>query len=267
MQNFFDIQKARLVDSLPALQETGQVSQGFEEAFWQLIDQVNLYLIQETDPFYSYFFFQMERVIRLDITTPTGVYFKGATYKLAFNPFLYLNLTLEQMASCIQHESHHILAKHLIRGRAYEAHYSALAISMAMDLVVNQHLNYLPPYASTLERVKRVYQLKLNPYEPFEYYIEKLQLAFDLMDLDDEGEADDTKEDLAIETAYNQALAHDLWEESEMIDEETLAALTEGMIREAQKGPMAAYLEGMLKAFLKDKEEESWQLYLKRLAG
>ena len=61
-----------------------------------------------------------------------------------------------------------------------------------MDIVVNQYLNNLPPYATTLERVNLKYSLNLEPYKSFEYYAEKIQTELDLLEEDEEGEEDDS---------------------------------------------------------------------------
>ena len=49
------------------------------------------------------------------------------------------------MKSTIKHEIYHILSFHLNRAKSLKTKYSTLAINMAMDIVVNQHLKDLPP--------------------------------------------------------------------------------------------------------------------------
>jgi predicted metal-dependent peptidase len=242
-----------------------QFSREFEEAFFKLIDKVSLSLVEE-DPFYAYFLFQMEKEIRIDITSPTGVNFKGAKYVLYFNPLIFLLLNMRQMESTIKHEIHHIVALHLLRAKDLKGRYSTLAINMAMDIVVNQHLEYLPPYATTLEKVNAKYHLKLDPFEPFEYYAEKLQIEIDLQEEDEEGEEDDSDEALG-EKEYKPETTHDLWEESDPIEEDILRELTEKFAGEAQKGKIPAHLEEALANLKKRQEELPWNIYLKRLVG
>lgn len=45
--------------------------------------------MEEEDNFYGYFLFQMLREIRFDISSPTGVNFKGAKYVIYFNPIIF----------------------------------------------------------------------------------------------------------------------------------------------------------------------------------
>lgn len=235
-----------------------EISQDFKEAFFRLIDKVSLSLMEEKDNFYGYFFFQMGREIRFDISSPSAVNFKGAKYVIYFNPIIFLTLNIKQMETTIKHEIHHILSMHLIRARELKGRYATRVLNMAMDIAVNKYLDYLPPYATTLKQVNIKYGLQLEPYEPFEYYAEKLQIAFDLLEEDEEGEIDDS---------YNPESTHDLWEESDEIDEKTLKEFTQKFITHAQKGSIPAHLEGMIASLKSSKGELPWNLYLSRLMG
>lgn len=235
-----------------------EISQDFKEAFFRLIDKVSLSLMEEKDNFYGYFFFQMGREIRFDISSPSAVNFKGAKYVIYFNPIIFLTLNIKKMETTIKHEIHHILSMHLIRARELKGRYATRVLNMAMDIVVNKYLDYLPPYATTLKQVNIKYGLQLEPYEPFEYYAEKLQIAFDLLEEDEEGEIDDS---------YNPESTHDLWEESDEIDEKTLKEFTQKFITHAQKGSIPAHLEGMIASLKSSKGELPWNLYLSRLMG
>ncbi len=257
------------------------IPKDFKEEFFSLVDQVNLSLMEDKDNFYGYFLFQMSREIRFDINSPTAVNFKGAKYVIYFNPVIFLNLNIKQMESTIKHEILHIISMHLIRAKAFKVGYSTLAINMAMNIVVNAYLDHLPPYAITLQWVNLNYSLKLLPFQPFEYYVEKLQIALDLLEADEDAadendtdESEDRSNDKAydskeetIETAYNPEKAHDLWEDSGDIDEKTLQEFTEKFIDNAQKGSIPNYLEGMISALRNRKGELPWNLYLKRLMG
>ena len=151
----------------------------FKEEFFNLINKVNLSLIEDKDNFYGYFLFQMGKEIKFDISNPTGVNFKDAKYVIYFNPIIFLQLTIEEMESTIKPEIHHILAWHLIRAKELKGKFSTVAINLAMDIVVNQYLSDLPPFATTLKGINMNYELSLEPYNTFEYYAEKIQIAFD----------------------------------------------------------------------------------------
>ncbi|MBQ3422976.1 MAG: hypothetical protein IJH34_15270, partial [Romboutsia sp.] len=200
-----------------------EIPKDFSDEFFRLVDKVNLSIIEEKDNFYGYFLIQMGREIRFDISSPTSVNFKGAKYVIYFNPLIFLNLDMNQMETTIKHEILHVLSMHLIRAKEIKDKYSTLAINMAMDIVVNKYLNYLPPYAVTLENVNNQYNLKLEPYETFEYYVENIQTMLDLQDYDEDGEENDktSSEDMDnnIQMDFNPENTHDIWNESDSIDQ------------------------------------------------
>ena len=221
--------------------------------------------MEDKDNFYGYFLFQMEKVIRFDITSATAVNFKGAKYVIYFNPIIFLELNMKQMETTIKHEILHIVSQHLMRGKELKDKYSTLAINMAMDVVVNQYLKYLPPYSITLEYINVKYNLKLEPYKTFEYYLEKIQTELDLQEDDDEGEEIDSNENVAVE--FDIEKTHDFWDESDEVDEKTLKEFTEKIADNSQKGSIPIYIEGMIKSLKSSKGELPWNLYLKKLMG
>nr|WP_312215356.1 VWA-like domain-containing protein [Clostridioides sp.] len=281
MHNYFDKQVKELYDE--AIKIINSVSilkanranekfdvdipQDFKSNFFNLVDKVNLSLMEENDNFYGYFLFQMSREIRFDISSPTAVNFKGAKYVIYFNPMIFLNLDMNQMETTIKHEILHIVSMHLVRAKELKSRYSTLAINMAMDIVVNKYLNNLPPYAITLEWVNVKYSLKLEPYEPFEYYVEKIQIELDLREKDKDGEEVDNNESENIENEFSPEKTHDIWEDSDDIDKQTLKEFTEKFIDNSQKGINPAYLEDMISLLKNSKGELPWNLYLNRLMG
>jgi predicted metal-dependent peptidase len=238
----------------------------FKEEFFSLVDKVSLSLMEDKDNFYGYFLLQMSREIRLDISSPTAVNFIGAKYVIYFNPIIFLNLNLKQMESTIKHEILHILSLHLIRAKEFKGSYSTLAINMAMNIVVNTYLDYLPPYSVTLEWVNLNYSLKLLPFKPFEYYAAEIQTALDLLEADEDA-TNESDTDEIIETAYHPEKTHDIWEDSSAIDEKTLQEFTEKFIDNAQKGSIPNYLESMISSLKNSRGELPWNLYLKKLMG
>ena len=241
-------------------------------AFWNIVDQVSFTLIEDKENFYGYFLFQMLREIRFDISSPTAVHFKGAKYVIYFNPLIFLKLNMNQMATSIKHEILHVVSMHLKRAEILKAKYSTLAINMAMDIVVNKYLDHLPPYATTLNMVNLHYGLELEPYETFEYYLDKIQIALDLLEDDEEGEEDDRREDehdedQMFKDQYDPEKTHAIWEETDEIDEKTLNAFTKKQVLAAQKGELPAYLGSMIAELKNSQGELPWQLYLDQLMG
>ena len=245
---------------------TLQIPPEFKTDFFRLVDRVNLNLLADNDNFYGYFLFQLSREIRFDISSPTAINFQGAKYVLHFNPILFLTLTLHQMGTTIKHEILHVCSLHLIRARELRTRYKPVALNMAMDIVVNTYLDFLPPYATTLEWVNLNHSLQLLPFEPFEYYAEKIQNALDLLEETSDG-AETDNPDESIEKEYDPATTHEIWQESNDIDDQTLREFTEKVIAAAQKGSVPYYLAGLIAAMRNSRAELPWNLYLQRMLG
>jgi predicted metal-dependent peptidase len=238
--------------------------EGFEQEFFQLIDKVNFALLEEKDNFYGYFLFQMEREISFRISSPAATNFKKAKYTIYFNPFIFLNLTLEQMKSTIKHEILHILSLHLLRAKKMQEQYNQTIINMAMDIVVNKYLTHLPPYFNTLELVNKAYSLNLKPYETFEYYAQELNKVEVLQNKDLDKPNKDTE---YYKDEFDISSTHDIWKESDDTDERTLTLFTEKAVQASKKEELPLYLEGILAILQKNPSELPWNHYLSHMMG
>ncbi len=239
----------------------------FQKEFFHLVDQVNLSLMEDEDNFYGYFLFQMSKELRYDISSPTAVNFKDAGYVIYFNPLIFLKLKVGQMQSSIKHEILHILSLHLIRARKLKSSYHSLAIDMAMDIVVNEYLDQLPPYATTLEWVNKKYSLDLRPYQPFEYYVEQLHTAIPAPETEKTGPAESRGSGDPIKTGYEVGKTHDIWEEADTIDEKTLLGFTEKVLKLSEKGNLPTHVKALIDLMENSEDELPWNLYLRRLMG
>ena len=242
-----------------------KIAEDFKRDFFSLVNKVNLSLMEDNENFYGYFLFQMEREIRFDISSATSVNFKGAKYVMYFNPIIFLELNMKQMETTIKHEILHVISQHLIRAKELKGKYSTLALNISMDVVVNQYLDYLPPYSITLEYINNKYDMKLEPYKTFEYYLEKVQTELDLQEENDEGEEVDSNENVIVD--FDPERTHDMWEESDEVDEKTLNEFTEKFADSAQKGKNPNYIDAMIKSLKNRNGELPWNLFLKKLMG
>ena len=242
-----------------------KIEEDFKRDFFSLVNKVNLSLMEDNENFYGYFLFQMEREIRFDISSATSVNFKGAKYVMYFNPIIFLELNMKQMKTTIKHEILHVISQHLIRAKELKGKYSTLALNISMDVVVNQYLDYLPPYSITLEYINNKYDMKLEPYKTFEYYLEKVQTELDLQEENDEGEEVDSNENVIVD--FDPERTHDMWEESDEVDEKTLNEFTEKFADSAQKGKNPNYIDAMIKSLKNRNGELPWNLFLKKLMG
>ena len=223
--------------------------------------------MEDKDNFYGYFLFQMGREIRFDITSASGVSFKGAKYVIYFNPILFLQLNMKQMETTIKHEIHHVLSLHLSRAKELKNKYSTLTVNLAMDIVVNQYLDNLPPYSTTLKGVNLKYNLNMEAYNTLEYYAEKIQSELDLMEENDEGEEDDSQMTNSMIESYNPEKMHDMWQESDEFDEKTLREFAEKVINASQKGTIPSQVESLIANLKNSQGEIPWNIMLKKLMG
>ena len=104
METYFNKQKDELYNKAIELVENAtqvrvesedkdieiEVTDDFKRDFFSIIDKVNFNLMEDEENFYGYFLFQMNRDIKFDMSSPSGVNFKGAKYVIYFNPFLFL---------------------------------------------------------------------------------------------------------------------------------------------------------------------------------
>lgn len=244
-----------------------EITKEFKEDFFKLVDKVILSLMEDKDNFYGYFLFQMGREIRFDITSASGVNFKGAKYVIYFNPILFLQLNMKQMETTIKHEIHHVLSLHLSRAKELKNKYSTLTVNLAMDIVVNQYLDNLPPYSTTLKVVNLKYNLNMEAYNTLEYYAEKIQSELDLMEENDEGEEDDSQMTNSMVESYNPEKMHDMWQESDEFDEKTLREFAEKVINASQKGTIPSQVESLIANLKNSQGEIPWNIMLKKLMG
>ena len=244
-----------------------EITKEFKEKFFKLVDKVILSLMEDKDNFYGYFLFQMGREIRFDITSASGVNFKGAKYVIYFNPILFLQLNMKQMETTIKHEIHHVLSLHLSRVKELKNKYSTLTVNLAMDIVVNQYLDNLPPYSTTLKGVNLKYNLNMEAYNTLEYYAEKIQSELDLMEENDEGEEDDSQMTNSMVESYNPEKMHDMWQESDEFDEKTLREFAEKVINASQKGTIPSQVESLIANLKNSQGEIPWNIMLKKLMG
>ena len=244
-----------------------EITKEFKEDFFKLVDKVILSLMEDKDNFYGYFLFQMGREIRFDITSASGVNFKGAKYVIYFNPILFLQLNMKQMETTIKHEIHHVLSLHLSRAKELKNKYSTLTVNLAMDIVVNQYLDNLPPYSTTLKGVNLKYNLNMEAYNTLEYYAEKIQSELDLIEENDEGEEDDSEMTNSMVESYNPENMHDMWQESDEFDEKTLREFAEKVINASQKGTIPSQVESLIANLKNSQGEIPWNIMLKKLMG
>lgn len=227
----------------------------FNRGFFKLIELCNFFLMESEDNFFALFFVQMKREIRFDLTVPITTKVVGTSFVMCFNPRIFLECTLKEMQALIKHEIYHIMSRHYARAKALKNKYSELAISLAMDIAINQYIMYLPSWSEKLENVKMSYNVNLREEQTMEDYVALIQEAIDR--LSKKGEA------------FHQSdkTTHETWSE---MDENSYIEQVDEVIKKlagnANRGKIPESIALLIKAM--DKSSEiSWKDYLKRLIG
>lgn len=123
---------------LDLLDGEGKITPLIEKGVQKILERVNG-RIMEDDPFFAYFYLQLDHQLRTDIASPTASNFKGGRYCLYINPYQFLPLPMEQMKNAIKHEILHILLQHMSRANILKKSYDSYVVNLAMDAVVNNY--------------------------------------------------------------------------------------------------------------------------------
>lgn len=249
------------------------VDKEYENRFFKLVSKLNLRLI-ESDSFFGYFFLQVGQELRFGMTSGTGINFKGSRYVMYFNPLIFLDMTPAQMISSIKHEILHVISLHLVRAKRLYQRYSPLAINLAMDIVVNNYIDPLPPNAIDVKWLNKNFGTTVVAFKPLECYVDEIQAHIDIArETDGETEVEDTLSDAPMSNSpdvadtFDAAKSHDLWGESDQVDGDSQQQLTNKMVENSEKGELAGYLSGLLSDMKKHQASLPWSVYLKRLVG
>jgi len=224
----------------------------FNNKFWELIELCNFFLMESEDNFFALFFVQMKREIRFELTTALATKISGTNFVMYFNPRIFLECTLKEMQALIKHEIYHIMSNHYARAKVLKNKYSELAISIAMDIAINQYIMYLPSWSEKLENVKKTYNVNLKEDLPMEEYVALIQEAIDKL----------IKKD--IDSDQSAKTNHEVWDENSDVDE--MDEVIKKLSSNAARGKIPESIDLLIKALNKT-PQISWKDYLKRTMG
>ena len=239
------------------------LADGYEQRLWHILHDVNSILLDE-DQFFGYFYLQMTHQVRLDMTNAFGVNLKHGGYVFYVNPFIMLRQPPDVMKDGIKREILHVISAHLMRVKELSQRFNKKAVYMAMDMVVNDYLEHVDRDAIIVANVNARYGLLLKRFRTLEYYAKAIDKAMqEKSDLF--VSVDDASQIVAME--FNADSSHDIWDESDSIDTETMDKITERYINEASKGDMEGYVKSLIDTFHKTRRSLPWYFYLKKLMG
>lgn len=206
----FEEERRRLYNKFLKEKELGKIDEKAKRDFWRFLEGVIISLYDKENSFFGQFLIQVKRDIKLDIMWPIGTKISGDGFTMYFNPIAFLDCEKKDMQGLLMHEVYHIMMKHYERSIFLKNKYSKEAISVAMDISINQYIKNLPPYSKKLEGVNHEYNINLSQDMTMEQYAKKIQEAIDYRKLRSVSK-DDKKNDNSV---IDQEKAHDIWEEA-----------------------------------------------------
>ena len=246
-----------------AVMQQAVMTPTFEQRLWNILHDVNSLLLEE-DQFFGYFYLQMAHRIRFDMTSAFGINLKQGGYVLYVNQFILLRQQPDVMKDGIKREILHIISAHLMRVKALSQGFHKTAVHMAMDMVVNDYLEHVDRDAVTVANVNARFGLLLKRFRTIEYYAKAIDKVMkekpDLFVPIDNAET-------AVAMEFDPQTSHDIWDESDSIDTDTMDQITERYINEASKGDMEGYVKSLIDTFQKTRRALPWYFYLKKLMG
>lgn len=254
----FDEKRQVLLKEAYEFESVSQFDENYKRRFFALVEDVILYLLQGEDAFFGQFMLRIKRGIRIDLSYPIATIPKRDGFNMYFNPFLFLDCDKKEMVALFKHEIYHIMNSHFERAKSMKNSMSKEAISIALDISINQYIKNLPGWSKRLDGVNMEYNIMLNENRSAEEYGQEIYKSIKSRTKEPKISKDD-------EFKYEIDLdkAHDLWEEIDL-SEEDIKSLT-------KKTALSAYdkstPEGLEKIILSygEKAEIPWQIVLKNI--
>ncbi|WP_282804130.1 vWA domain-containing protein [Clostridium tetani] len=272
VNNKFETLKRELLKDAYNLEDKLIVDSEFRKKFFYLIELTTFSLMKGEDNFFGLFSMQMKREINTKILWPLGTTVSLSHFVLHFNPFLFLNCSLEEMKALIKHEIYHIMFGHFKRERQLKKKYSSFIVNTALDISINQYIENLPSWSSTIEKVNLSFNGDLSYERNAEYYAEKIKEAIDKLTSEKGKKKILNKElminsqDIKIEECKIEN-AHDVWNlNKNNFDLEHLKELTKKTANNASKGKISSSIQRALKD-LNKKAQIPWNEYLRKVIG
>jgi len=252
----FEEKKQQLLKEAYSLKDNVKFNDDYKRNFFELVEDVILYLLQTQDAFFGQFMLRIRRGINIVITVPIATIPKRDGFNMYFNPFLFLNCSKKEMASLFKHEIYHIMNSHFERERKLKHRFNKEAIGVALDISVNQYIKDLPAYSKKINGINMEYNLSLGENRSIEEYAEEIYKSIKSRIKENKISKDN---DLKFEIDITKA--HELWDEIQL-SEEDIKSLTKKTAISAYNKNTPKGLENIILAY-EEKAEISWQAVLK----
>jgi predicted metal-dependent peptidase len=254
----FEEKRQQLLKEAYSLVDNFKINDDYKRRFFELVEEVILYLLQTQDVFFGQFMLRIRRDINASITVPIATIPKRDGFNMYFNPFFFLNCNKKEMAALFKHEIYHIMNSHFERERKLKNRFNKEAIGVALDISVNQYIKDLPTYSKKLTGINMEYNVRLEENRSIEEYSEEIYKSIKSRIKENKiSKEDDLKYEIDI------TKAHELWEEIQL-SEEDIKSLTKKTAISSYSENTPQGLENIILAY-KEKAEIPWQVVLKNI--
>ena len=207
----FEEERRRLYNKFLEEERLGKIDVQTKKDFWSLLENVIISLYDRENSFFGHFLIQIKRDIRLDIFWPIATKPISDGFIMYFNPIMILECNKKEIQGLLKHEVYHIMMKHYERSLLLKEKYSKEAISIAMDIAINQYIKNLPSYSKKMNDVSLEYNVNLTEDMTMEMYAKKIQQAIDYKNARNTSKYKDNKD--SFNNNITQEKSHDIWEE------------------------------------------------------
>lgn len=256
----FEEERKKLLIKLSSIKNVSEINSTFEKEFFELVNDVLINMIDGEDNFFGSFMLKIERKFRYDISWPLATIATLNGFIMYFNPYLFLNYSKKEMAALFKHEIYHMMYFHYDRQKELRDKFSNEAVSLALDISVNQYIKNLPLDAKRIDIVNMEYGLELKKNKSIEEYAFEIQRV---LDKKEKKEKVISKDNDYVVKEVDIGEAHKLWDSIDISHEninnnvkKTALSLKDKDIPEDLRNIVKKYYE---------KEELNWQQILKRM--
>lgn len=254
----FNEKRERLLKEAYSFEDKNQFNSTYNRMFFDLVEEVILYLLQGEDAFFGQFMLRIKRSIRVDLSYPIATIPKRDGFNMYFNPFLFLNCDKKEMAALFKHEIYHIMYSHFEREKEMKNSISKEAISTALDISINQYIKDLPAWSKKINGVNMEYNLMLRENRSVEEYGKEIYKS-----IKSRIKVPKIIKDDELKYEINLEKAHDLWEEIDL-SQEDIKSLTKKTALSSYNKKMPEGLENIILGY-EEEAEIPWQSVLRNI--
>jgi len=255
----FEEERRKLLKKALKVESINDITYEFKRGFFELVNTVIINMIDREDNFFGSFMLKIERDIRIDITGAVVTIPTMNAFRMYYNPILFLMFNEEEMAATFKHEIYHIMYFHYERALALKKSYSREAITLALDISINQFIKNLPMNYKKIYTLSKELDIELEENRTMEEYAYIIQKAINkrVTPSGRESESDYISKEVDI------SRSHEMWDEINM-NEKAIEQNAKKIAVGIKNSNPPEDIKVLIQKF-NEKEELSWQDILRRM--